>query len=449
MSGFLERKFGIAAAGSTPLREVTGGVVTFLTLSYVLFVQPAVMGAAGIDPTTALFATCFGSAFACVAMAWLANYPIALAPAMGHNFFFAFTACGAVAIGGMGLSWQQALAANLIAGLAFVALSALRVREHVIRALPPTLKHAIAGGIGLLVALLGFEWGGLVRASPATLVQLGDLGSPAAKTTLIGLAVLAVASARRVPGAALVSIAITLCVGVHFGVAQWPQRWVATEFAVQPVLPQLDFRGLWESSHALEVVLTFFFLMLFDTIGTLVGVGARAGLLRDGELPRAGQALFADALGTVAGASLGTSTITSYVESAAGVAAGARTGFASLVTAALLVLAWFFHPALASIGASAGDAGGIALHPVLAPVLIYVGAMMSRSLAEIDWDDRSLALPAFLTLVTIPLTLSISDGIAIGCVAAALIAPCVGMARARHPLLYVLAAVFVLRYAMR
>jgi AGZA family xanthine/uracil permease-like MFS transporter len=444
VSGFLERKFGIAAAGSTVQREIVGGAVTFLTLSYILFVQPQVMAAAGIDPTTALFATCFGSAFACVAMAWIANYPIALAPAMGHNFFFAFTACGAIAMGGMGLTWQQALAANLLAGLAFVLLSAFRVREAVIRALPPALKHAIAGGIGLLIALLGFEWGGLVRASPATLVQLGDLSSPAAKTTLIGLGVLAVLAARRVPGAALWTIGVTLCVGVGFGVARWPAAAVATEFVPSVALTQLDFGGLFASSHAFEVVLTFFFLMLFDTIGTLVGVGARAGLLRNGELPRAGNALFADACGTVVGAGLGTSTITSYVESAAGVAAGARTGFASLVTAALLVLAWFFHPALAAVGASVVSDGGVALHPVLAPVLIHVGALMSKSLAEIDWDDPTLALPAFLTLVTIPLTLSITDGIAIGCVSAAWIALCAGKARERHPLLYALAVVFVL-----
>lgn len=422
----LERRFGIRAAGSTVGREVAAGIVTFATLSYILFVQPAVLGGTGMDPGGVLFATCVASAIACLWMGWFANHPFALAPAMGHNFFFAFVVCGA-----MGFTWQQALAANLLAGALFLALAPTRFRESVMRAVPPPVRAGIAAGIGLLVAMIGLQWSGLVVDSPATLVQLGDLGDPVAGLSLFGLGLGAVLFAARVPGALLLSIAGTAGAGVaaHEVFGWGPplvqiDGWIAAPPSPSGTAFQLDFAGLFERPLAdwLTVFAVLFLLDLFDTVGSLVGLGRRAGSLRaDGALPRAGAAFTADAVGTVTGACLGTSTITSYVESAAGISAGGRTGLTAAVTGLLFLAALFFAPLFEAIGGGVPVelAGGetVVRYPVLAPVLILVGALMCSALGDVDWDEFTSALPAFLTAFVIPLTFSITDGIAAGFVA--------------------------------
>lgn len=419
----LDRRFGIHAAGSTVGREVQAGVLTFATLSYILFVQPAVLGGAGMDPGGVLFATCVASAIACLWMGWFANHPFALAPAMGHNFFFAFVVCGA-----MGFTWQQALAANLMAGVAFLLLAPTRFRESVMQAVPAPVRAGIAAGIGLLVAMIGLQWSGLVVDSPATLVQLGDLADPVPGLSLFGLGLGAVLFAARVPGALLLSIVGTAGAGIaaqeFFGVETELVRiggLVAAPPSPDATAFQFDFAGLFARPLAewITVFAVLFLLDLFDTVGSLVGLGRRAGSLReDGSLPRAGAAFTADAVGTVAGACLGTSTVTSYVESAAGISAGGRTGLTAIVTGVLFLAALFFAPLFESIGGGVpvllASGETVVRYPVLAPVLILVGALMCSALGDVDWEDFTAALPAFLTAFVIPLTFSITDGIAAG-----------------------------------
>lgn len=446
MAGILERRFGLKSAGTSPRTEALAGATTFLTLSYILFVQPAIMNVAGIPLETAFFATCMASAFACVLMGLLANYPIALAPAMGHNLFFSFIACAPLAGGGLGLTWQQGLAACFLSGSLFILLALVKFREQVLRALPDSLKHAIAAGIGLMIAMVGLEFGGLVQDDATTLVKLGDLSAPLTLLALFGIALTIVLLALRVRAALFLGMLATLAAGLATRQMPLPEGIVAGDMAFSTVLAQLDFAGLLRSSKVVEVVFVLFFLDVFDTVGTLVGVGARAGFLKNGELPRAGRALFCDAAATVVGASLGTSTVTSYVESAAGVQAGGRTGLANLFTAGLFLLALPFAPLIAAVG-SPVVAGGRSFYPVLAPALVAVGALMAKSATYIDWDDPAEATPCFLAMFIIPVSFSITEGIAFGFIGLSLASVVTGRARRRHPLLHLLAIAFLLRYA--
>ena len=439
-TGLLDRCFRLDAHGTDLRTEVLAGVTTFLALAYIVFVQPAVLAAAGMDFGAVMAATCLSSALATLLMAVLANYPIAVAPAMGHNFFFAYTV-----VLGMGVPWQAALGAVAIAGLVFIATAGIGLRERLITALPPFLQHAIAAGIGLLIAMIGLQWSGLVVASPGTMVTLGKLDSPATLLALFGLAVTAVLFALRFRGAILGGMLLTTLVGLAFGLVRY-QGLVSAPPSIAPTLMQLDVRGALTPALA-PVILIFFFLALFDSVGTLVGVAGQAGLMRGGRLPRAREALLADAVGTVAGAALGTSTVTAYIESATGVAAGGRTGLASVVTAALLLLSLFFAPLVRMIGGGYHLAEGVVLYPVVAPALILVGTLMMREVRHVDWDDPVEAVPAFLTLIIMPLAVSITEGIAFGLVAAVLLKLVTGRGRELHWLIYVFAVLFVLRYA--
>jgi AGZA family xanthine/uracil permease-like MFS transporter len=439
-TGLLDRWFRLDSHGTDLRTEVLAGVTTFLALAYIVFVQPAVLAAAGMDFGAVMAATCLSSALATLLMAVLANYPIAVAPAMGHNFFFAYTV-----VLGMGVPWQAALGAVAIAGLVFIATAGIGLRERLITALPPFLQHAIAAGIGLLIAMIGLQWSGLVVASPGTMVTLGKLDSPATLLALFGLAVTAVLFALRFRGAILGGMLLTTLVGLAFGLVRY-QGLVSAPPSIAPTLMQLDVRGALTPALA-PVILIFFFLALFDSVGTLVGVAGQAGLMRGGRLPRAREALLADAVGTVAGAAMGTSTVTAYIESATGVAAGGRTGLASVVTAALLLLSLFFAPLVRMIGGGYHLAEGVVLYPVVAPALILVGTLMMREVRHVDWDDPVEAVPAFLTLIIMPLAVSITEGIAFGLVAAVLLKLVTGRGRELHWLIYVFAVLFVLRYA--
>ncbi|MEW6071162.1 MAG: NCS2 family permease [Planctomycetota bacterium] len=454
----LERWFHLREAGTTVRREVTAGLVTFVTLSYILFVQPAMLARTGMDPAGVLFATCVASAVACFAMAWLANYPFALAPAMGHNVFFAFTVCGATA---MDFAWPEALAANFLAGTAFLLLARVGVRERVMDAVPDALKYAIAAGIGLLIAMVGLQWAGIVVDDPGFLVGIGDLGAPTTLLAVFGLAATSVLLVRRVPGAILIGVLVT-------GVAGWAAtRILGLEPALVPLAGvvgappspratafRLDFGGLF-SRDVLEIVVvifTFFVLDLFDTVATLIGVAERSGLLRDGRLPRARGAFTADAAGTVAGALLGTSTITSYVESAAGTASGGRTGLVAVVTGICLLASLFFAPLIQAIGAgvNVGSAAAPLLHyPVIAPVLVLVGVLMMGAVRRIDWDDLSQAIPAFLAMIAMPLSGSPTEGIAWGFLSWSVLSLLPGRRRTAPPLLHAISLLFVVYYVVR
>jgi AGZA family xanthine/uracil permease-like MFS transporter len=391
-----------------------------------------------MDFGAVLTATCLATALATLLMGVLANYPIAVAPAMGHNFFFAYTV-----VIGMRVPWQAALGAVAIAGILFILTAGIGLREHLITAIPDSLKHAIAAGIGLLIAMIGLQWAGLVVRAPGTLVALGDFHSRPVLVAVASLALTAALMARRVPGAMLLGIlaaallAVPLGLATFQGAAGWPP-------SLRPTLFRLDIPGALSVQMA-PVVIVFLLLALFDSVGTLVGIGSQAGFLRDGRLPRARQALLADAVGTVAGAALGTSTVTAFIESSAGVAAGGRTGLASVVTAALFLFSLFFFPLIRMIGGGY-VLQGTTLYPIIAAPLILVGSMMLRSVREVAWDDPTESIPAFLTIVMMPLTVSITEGIAFGLIGYVFLKAVTGRWREIHPLIVVFAALFVVRY---
>jgi AGZA family xanthine/uracil permease-like MFS transporter len=436
----VERIFHLNAHGTTVRTEVIAGATTFLTMAYIIFVQPVVLSAAGMDAGAVMVATCLASGVATLLMAWLANYPIGVAPAMGHNFYFAYSVVIA-----MHVPWPVALGGVAIAGAIFILTAGIGLRERLITAIPGSLKHAIAVGIGLLIATIGLEWAGVIVGAPGTLVTLGALHTPGVLLALFGLAVMALLLAWRVRGALFWGILATAIAGLATGLVHY-QGIVGRPPSLAPTLLKLDILGAFSPSMA-AVIFVFFFLALFDSVGTLVGVAEQAGLMRDGQLPRARGALMADAVGTVVGAGLGTSTVTAYIESATGVSAGGRTGLAAVVTALLFFLSLFFFPLVKMIGGGYSTPTGTTLYPVAAPALVLVGTMMMRGVRSIAWDDLTEAIPAFLTIIVMPLAVSITDGIAFGFLAYAALKLATGRAREAHWLVYLFAALFLLRYA--
>ncbi len=444
-TGILERRFRIAAAGSTVRREVLAGATTYLAMCYIVLVNPAVLAGAGMDEGSVMVATCLASAAATLWMALHANYPIALAPGMGHNFFFALTVCGPVAAGGLGYSWEAALAAVFVSGAVFVVASFWGLRARIIDVFPAHLKTSVGVGIGLLIALVGLRWGGILVANPGTFIGLGDLGTLPVAITLFGLAVMSVLVVKRVPAALVIGMLATALVAVVTGQSQF-QGVVALPPSMAPTVLAWDFRELFQHGDFWAVVFVFLFVDLFDTVGTLIGVGERAGLLVGDRLPRARQALLSDAVGTVLGAGMGASTVTSYVESAAGVAAGGRTGLSSVVTAFLLAASVFFYPLVRLVGGGVDPGSGLVLYPILAPVLIMIGVFMMQSIGRIDWAEPRHAIPAFLTLVMMPLTTSITEGISFGFISTSLLYLADGKARSLHWAVHLIAGLFLLRY---
>lgn len=446
----LKRFFKLEANGTDIRTEALGGVTTFLTMSYIVFLQPAVLSAAGMDKGAVLAATCLSSALATLLMGLLANYPIALAPAVGHNVFFAVIVCGT-----MGYAWPVALGAVFISGSVFILLSLFGIWDGLVAAIPDSLKFSIAVGIGLLIANVGLQYGGLVVDDPVVLVRIGDLTSRPALVALFGVALTAVLLVRRVKAAILLGILGAALLGLPLGVVKYSGL-VSAPPSLSPTLFKLDIAGAFQSG-LIAVIFIFFILDLFDTVGTLIGVSGQAGYLKDGRLPRANRAMAADAVGTVAGSLLGTSTVTSYIESAAGIAQGARTGLANMFTAGLFLVALFFSPLAEMIGgeylhAVTSLAGGepvtrqLLLRPVLAPPLIIVGYLMMRCVNRIDWKDLTEALPAFLTIIVMPLTLSITEGIAIGFISLSILKLAAGKGRTLHWIIYLFSVLFIIRF---
>ncbi len=435
-----ERWFQLRAHGTNIRTEAFAGTTTFLTLSYIFFVQPVILNAAGMDSGAVLVATCLASALGTFSMGMWANYPIALAPGMGHNVFFAYTVCI-----GMGVPWQTALGATFISAFLFIVLSWFGFRERVINGIPHGLKSAIAVGIGLLIAFVGFQWAGIVVSMPGTLVGLGNLTSSPVVLSLCGFIIMIVMIALRIPGAIIIGILITALLCLAMGLTNY-HGIVDTPPSINPTFLQLDLIDPFQRG-ILTVIFIFFFIDLFDTIGTLVGVTEQAGLLEpDGTLPRARQALLSDALATMGGATAGTSTVTSYIESASGVAAGGRTGLTSVFTAGLMLMTIFFYPLVRMIGEGVTVNDSTVLYPALAPALIIIGILMMRNVKRIEWEEFTEAVPAFLTAVVMPLAFSITEGIAWGFISYALLKLVTGQGRNVHPLLYTFAALFIIRY---
>ena len=468
--------FDIRSRGSTVTREVIGGVTTFMAMSYILFVQPAVLSIAGMDAGGVFMATCIASGVTCILMGLLANYPIALAPGMGENFFFVFTLCGVgSAAAAFRLTWQEALALTAIVGVVFLGMALVGFRSKLLNSIPDALKSGIAAGIGLFIALIGFEWGHLIVPHGATFVTLAPMkGNYIAGLTLLGLAITLLLAAWKVRGAVLLGILLTTLAAAVLTHVQGlpgpvlPKSIVAAPHGIEHTAGAM-FTGLASLAHKavgthwLDVLAFGFILLfmdLFDTVGTLVGVATRAGLVQQGSLPRAERALAADATGTILGAALGTSTVTSYIESIAGVSAGARTGLAAVVAGLCLLAAMFFQPLAGMIGAGMQVVQGdgkilvdtfgqpVLRYPMIAPALIFVGAMMIRAIRDVEWEDVTEAVPAFLTMATMAFAYSISAGIAVGFISYAFAKIASGRFRQCPLIVYVFAALWALRYAL-
>jgi AGZA family xanthine/uracil permease-like MFS transporter len=438
MKGCLNRFFHLEENGTSIKHEFLGGLTTFLTMSYIIFVQPAILSGAGMDRGAVLVATCLSCALATLLMGLLANYPIALAPGMGLNVFFAVTVCTI-----MGYSWQVALGAVFISGMLFILLSVLGVWGKLVEAVPASLKNAIAVGIGFLIAMIGLQYGGIVVGAEGTLVGMGDLGSKPVLLVLFGIILTSVLMALRIRGAILFGVIATAVLALPLGLVQYSGL-VSAPPSLAPTFLKLDILGALNSG-LVTVIFTFFFIDLFDTMGTLIGVSVPAGFLKDNKLPRANKAMLADALGTVSGALLGTSTITSYIESSTGVEQGARTGLANVFTSFFFIVALFFSPLAEMIGGQV-VVGDLVLRPVIAPPLIIVGYLMMKCVGRIDWNDLTEAIPSFLTIIIMPLTLKIHEGISFGFIAYALIKLASGRGRDVHWIIYLFALLFIVRY---
>lgn len=432
MAAVLDRLFGLRSAGTTVGREVVAGLTTFMAMSYIVVANPSILSAAGMDAGAVALATCLASALACFVMGFVANYPFALAPGMGINAFFAYTVCV-----GMGVPWQRALAMVFVAGVVFLVLTASGLRERVINAVPKGLKAAVAVGIGLFLVFLGLMQMGVIVAHPATLIAFAPVRSPEVWPGValggIGLLVTGALVARGIPGAILIGMVVTALVN-RLPVFQLPSAVGEVSRSLAPTFARMDLSGLFGSFGlaTAAMVFTFLFVDFFDTAGTLMGLCHRAGFMReDGSIPRVGRALFADALATVTGAVLGTSTVTTYIESAAGVHSGGRTGLTALVVGVLFLVAAGFTRLVELVPAVA-----------VAPALVVVGFLMMEAVTGIDFRDAREALPAFLTLCAIAFTMNISAGIAAGFLFYVLVSVAVGRWREVHPVMYCLAVFF-------
>lgn len=427
----LDQYFKLTENGTSVRTEIIAGVTTFLTLAYIMFVNPSILAETGMDHGAVFVATCLAAAVGTMIMGVVANYPVAVAPGMGLNAYFAF---GVVL--GMGHSWQVGLGAVFLSGIIFVILSILPVREWIINAIPESMKRAISAGIGLFLAIIALKNAGWVVDHPATLVTLGDVGAPPALLSAAGFILIAVLFARKIPGAIIIAILLVTGAGIALGVT--PSGGIMSmPPSLAPTFMQMDIVGALNIG-LISIIFAFLFVDLFDTAGTLVGLAHRGNLLdANGKLPRLRRALLADSSATVVGAVLGTSTTTSYIESASGINAGGRTGLTAVVIALLFLISLFLSPLAATIPAYA-----------TAPALLFVACVMTRGLSEIDWDDVTEVVPAVITAISMPLTFSIATGLGLGFISYAAIKLFSGRTSEVPIAVYVIAAAFILKFSL-
>lgn len=425
-----ERIFNLKSNKTTVRTEIIAGLTTFFSMAYILFVNPSVLGDAGMDKGAVFVATGLISAIATIFMGLVAKYPFAIAPGLGINAFFAYTLCI-----GMGIDWQVALAAVFVSGILFLVLTLTGLREKIINLIPLDFKAAISAGIGLFIAFLGLQGGGIIVANQSTLVGLGDLGDGKVLLTIFGILVTFILYARKVPAAIFIGMIATTLVGIIFKIIDLPSAVVGSIPSLEPTfgkaitnIPNLNSAQLWVA------IITFLLVAFFDTAGTLIGLARQGGFLnKKNELPRAGRALMADSIGTIGGAILGTSPTTAFVESSSGIAAGGKTGLTSVTTGIMFLISLIFSPLLSVITSQ-----------VTAPALIIVGVLMAANLADINWHDFPIAAAALLTVIGMPLTYSISDGIAIGMITYVVLMLATGRSKEVNAVLYGLAIIFVI-----
>lgn len=424
----IERYFKLAENQTTIKQEMLGGLTTFVTMAYIIVVNSQILAQAGMPPEGVVFATCISAAAATLVMGLYANYPIALAPGMSLNAYFTYAVCL-----NMHVPWQTALAVVFFSGVLFLLLTVTRVREQIVNGMPDCLKHSTATGIGMFIAFVGLRNAKLVVANAATFVGLGNFSDKEVQTACFGLLLTIVLMARKVNGGILIGIFGTTLLGILRGISHWPTAILSLPHPSSTFL-KLDFRGAFHLG-LLEILFAFLFVDLFDNVGTLVGVCEQGGFIKDGKIPRVGRVLVGDAVGTIFGSLTGTSTVTSYIESVAGVAAGARTGLSNVAVAGLFLIATFCAPLATAIPAFA-----------TAPALILVGALMTQSISHIDWSEFSEAVPAFITMLATPLTFSIATGLSLGLISYTVVKIAVGKFREITVLIWILTALFILRY---
>ncbi|WP_028454782.1 NCS2 family permease [Chitinilyticum litopenaei] len=432
----LETFFKLKEHGTDVRTEVLAGFTTFLTMAYIIFVNPDILSKTGMDFNSVFVATCLAAALGTAIMGLVANYPIALAPGMGLNAYFTFTV-----VMGMGMSWQTALGAVFISGIVFLIVSLFKVREALVNAIPHSLKLAISAGVGMFLAIIGLKSAGVVVDHPATLVTLGNLADPKVLLAIFGFFLIVALEYRKVTGSIIIGVLTVTVLAIAFGLQKFNGVFAPIP-SMAPTFLQMDFSALLSPAGVfngalLGVIFVFFFVDLFDTTGTLVGVSHRAGLLdKDGKLPRLKKALLADSVAITAGAAMGTSSTTAYIESAAGTAVGGRTGLTAVVVAGLFLLALFLSPLAGSVPPYA-----------TAPALCYVAVLMTRGLAEIEWDDLTESAPAVMTAFAMPFTFSIADGIAFGFISYVVIKALAGRWRDLSPAVVIIAALWVVKFA--
>ncbi|MCK8607699.1 NCS2 family permease [Apilactobacillus ozensis] len=415
--------------GTNYKRETLAGLTTFVSMVYILFVNPNVLSASGMDKGAVFTATAFATAIGCFLMGIIANYPIAISTSLGMNAFFAYSVCV-----GMKIPWQTALAGTFVAAIIFIIITAFKLREMIIDAIPSDLKSAIAGGIGLFIAFLGLNQGGLVVADKSTLVTLGSFHVGTTWLTIFGLIVAIILMSAKVPGSIFISMVATAILGMFTHLIPFPSQWVASIPSVKPVfLAGLTHIGEINTLQMWVVVFTFLLVSFFDTAGTLVGLAEQAGFVKDNKIPRVGRALTADSASMLTGSLMGTSPMGAFVESSAGIAVGGRSGFTVIVTGILFILGTFFSPLL-----------GVITDQVTAPALILIGMLMAQSLKNIHWEKFEIAAPAFLIVLGMPLTYSISDGIALGFVAYPISMIAAKRGKDVNPFMYALGVIFII-----
>jgi AGZA family xanthine/uracil permease-like MFS transporter len=428
----LDKFFKITENKSTLRTEIIAGITTFMTMVYILAVNPGILSATGMDKDAVFTATALSAVIATLVMALVAKLPFALAPGMGLNAFFAFTV-----VLGMGYSWEFALTAVFLEGIIFIILTIFNIRELIVNSIPLNLKHAVSVGIGLFIAFIGLKGTGLIVDNPATLVSLGDMKNPAVLVGLAGVIIIGVLLSKKIKGAILIGILVSTLIGLFVGVTIIPEDFTLVSLppSIEPIFFKFDFSQVF-TIDMLIVLFTFLFVDMFDTVGTLVGVSSKSDMLdKDGKVPRVKQALFADSIGTFVGAILGTSTVTTYVESAAGVAEGGKTGMTALTVAGMFALSLFFAPLFMIIPAAA-----------TAPALIIVGLFMISPIMKIDLTDFTEAIPAFFTIIMMPLTYSIAEGIVFGMLSFVLLKLLTGRMKEIKPIMYVIAVLFIIKF---
>lgn len=425
--GWLESYFKLTENGTTPRQELLGGVTTFMTMAYIIVVNAQILSQTGMPAEGVVFATCISAAVATLVMGLYANYPIALAPGMSLNAYFTYAVCL-----GMHVPWRTALGVIFLSGVLFIVVTITRVREQIVNGIPDCLKHSTAAGIGIFIAFVGLRNAKLVVATPATFLGLGSFSDAEVQAACFGILLTLVLMIRRINGSILLGIVGTMLFGLLRGIAHPPSAFISMPHP-WGTLFQLDLRGAVHLG-LLEIIFAFLFVDLFDNIGTLMGVCAQAGFVKDGKIPRVGRVLLADGVGTVIGSLTGTSTVTSYIESAAGVAAGARTGLSNIFVAGLFLVAMFFSPLAAAIPGFA-----------TAPALVLVGGLMMQAVSHVTWADLTEGFPAFVTIAAMPLTFSIATGLSFGVISYTVVKTAAGKHREVSAVIWILTALFILR----